>query len=380
MSEETMENQMEEIEKSIADIEDGSIVKGKVISVNDNEAILDIKYSSEAILSKKDLSYEDVSPKEILSEGDEIEVYVVKTETEDGNVIVSKLRADKVVGKKELEEALESGEVVNVKVFKEVKGGVLADYKSVKLFIPASLLSVNYIEDLGQFVNKELDVKIVELDFSENRIIGSRKAVEEVELKAKKEEVLANLAKDDIVEGTVTKLTNFGAFVDLGGIDGLIHISQMSWDRIDHPKEVLSEGQKVKVEVLKVDKEEERISLKLDTYTDNPWNDVDKYHKPGDVTEGVVKRIADFGAFIELESGIEGLVHISQVADHHVENINDELEVGETVQVKILDINKDRERIGLSMKDVINVAQQQEADEDDVTLGDVFGDKLKDLF
>lgn len=380
MTEERMEDLMEEVENSVSDIDNGDVVTGKVISVNEKEVILDINYSSEGVVERKELSNTNENPVDLVNEGDEIEVLVVELEGEEGNVVLSKVQADGIVGKREIEEAYNEKTNIEVKVFKEVKGGVLADYKGVTLFIPASLISVRYIEDLKVYVGETLEIKIEELDFDNNRIIGSRKAIEKEELKVKKAEILENLSKGDVVEGTVTRLANFGAFVDLGGIDGLIHISQMSWKRINHPKEVLKEGQKVEVEVLKVDAKEERISLKLENFNDNPWNDIGTTIQEGQVVDGVVKRITSFGAFVEITDGIEGLVHISQISDDHISSVEEVLEEGQEVQVKVLNIKKDQERIGLSIKDTVEeVAYEMEDDEDDLTLGDIFKDKLSGL-
>jgi ribosomal protein S1 len=380
MTEEKMEDLMEEVENSVSDIDNGDVVKGKVISVNEKEVILDINYSSEGVLDRKELSNTNENPVDLLNEGDEIDVLVVELEGEEGNVVLSKIKADGIVGKKEIEAAFNEKSNITVKVFKDVKGGVLADYKGVTLFIPASLISVRYIEDLKEFVGETLEIRIEELDFSNNRIIGSRKAIEKEELKVKKAEILDELEKGDVIEGTVTRLANFGAFVDLGGIDGLIHISQMSWKRINHPKEILKEGQKVKVEVLKVNAKEERISLKLENFDDNPWKDIENKLVEGQVVKGTVKRITGFGAFVEVIEGLEGLVHISQISDDHVDNVEDVLEVGQEVDVKVLNIKKDEERIGLSIKDTVEeVAYEMEEDESNLTLGDVFKDKLSGL-
>src|SRR6056297_162042 len=370
MTEEKMEDLMEEVENSVSDIDNGDVVKGKVISVNEKEVILDINYSSEGVLDRKELSNTNENPVDLLNEGDEIDVLVVELEGEEGNVVLSKIKADGIVGKKEIEAAFNEKSNITVKVFKDVKGGVLADYKGVTLFIPASLISVRYIEDLKEFVGETLEIRIEELDFSNNRIIGSRKAIEKEELKVKKAEILDELEKGDVIEGTVTRLANFGAFVDLGGIDGLIHISQMSWKRINHPKEVLKEGQKVKVEVLKVNAKEERISLTLEKFDDNPWKDIESKLVEGQVVKGTVKRITGFGAFVEVIDGLEGLVHISQISDDHVDNVEDVLEVGQEIDVKVLNIKKDEERIGLSIKDTVEeVAYEMEEDESSLTLG-----------
>ncbi len=380
MTEEKMEDLMEEVENSVSDIDNGDVVKGKVISVNEKEVILDINYSSEGVLDRKELSNTNENPVDLLNEGDEIDVLVVELEGEEGNVVLSKVKADGIVGKKEIEAAFNEKSNITVKVFKDVKGGVLADYKGVTLFIPASLISVRYIEDLKEFVGETLEIRIEELDFSNNRIIGSRKAIEKEELKVKKAEILDELEKGDVIEGTVTRLANFGAFVDLGGIDGLIHISQMSWKRINHPKEILKEGQEVKVEVLKVNAKEERISLKLENFDDNPWKDIEAKLVEGQVVKGTIKRITGFGAFVEVIDGLEGLVHISQISDDHVDNVEDVLEVGQEIDVKVLNIKKDEERIGLSIKDTVEeVAYEMEEDESSLTLGDVFKDKLSGL-
>lgn len=380
MTEERMEDFMGEVENSVSNIEKGDVIKGTVLSVNDKEVILNINYSSEGILERKELSNKNENPVDLLNEGDVIEVLVLEVEGEEGNVVLSKVKADEIVGKKEVETAFNEKTNLVVNVFKEVKGGVLADYKGVKLFIPASLISARFIEDLKIYVGKELEIKIEELDFKNNRIIGSRKVIEKEELAVAKKEVLEKLEKGQVIEGTVTRLAKFGAFVDLGGIDGLIHISQMSYKRISHPNEVLKEGQKVQIEVLKVDIKEERISLKLENFDDNPWTKIDSTIQEGEVIEGTVKRVTDFGAFVEVAEGLEGLVHISQISDEHVNSVSEVLEVGQKVTVKVLNIKKDEERIGLSMKDTVEeIAFEMEADEEEVTLGDIFKDKFSGL-
>ena len=380
MTEERMEDFMGEVENSVSNIEKGDLIKGTVLSVNDKEVILNINYSSEGILERKELSNKNENPVDLLNEGDVIEVVVLEVEGEEGNVVLSKVKADEIVGKKEVEVAFNEKTNLVVNVFKEVKGGVLADYKGVKLFIPASLISARFIEDLKIYVGKELEVKIEELDFKNNRIIGSRKAIEKEELAVAKKEVLEKLEKGQVIDGTVTRLAKFGAFIDLGGIDGLIHISQMSYKRISHPNEVLKEGQKIQVEVLKVDIKEERISLKLENFDDNPWTKIDSTIQEGEVIEGTVKRVTDFGAFVEIAEGLEGLVHISQISDEHIDSVSEVLEVGQKVTVKVLNIKKDEERIGLSMKDTVEeIAFEMEADEEELTLGDIFKDKFSGL-
>ncbi|MDM8534823.1 S1 RNA-binding domain-containing protein, partial [Clostridiaceae bacterium HSG29] len=254
------------------------------------------------------------------------------------------------------------------------------DYKGVRLFIPASLISTRFIEDLKIYVGNELEIKIEELDFKNNRIIGSRKSIEKEEMAAKRKEVLAKLAVGQVVEGTVTRLAKFGAFVDLGGIDGLIHISQMSYKRINDPSEVLKEGQKVEVEVLKVDEKEGRISLKLENFNDNPWLKINEKIQEGQIIEGTVRRVTDFGAFVEIAEGLEGLVHISQMSEDHIDSVAELVEVGQKVTVKVLEIKKDQERIGLSMKDTVEeIAFEMEDDEEELTLGDIFKDKFANL-
>jgi ribosomal protein S1 len=380
MTEEKMEDLMEEVENSVSNIEKGDVVKGTVLSVDDKEAILDINYSSEGILERKELSNKNENPVDLLKVDDVIDVFILEVEGEEGNVVLSKVKADEIVGKKEVETAFNEKTNLTVSIFKEVKGGVLADYKGVKLFIPASLISARYIEDLKVYVGTELEIKIEELDFANNRIIGSRKAIEKAELAVVKAEILEKLEKGQVIEGTVTRLAKFGAFVDLGGIDGLIHISQMSYKRINHPDEILKEGQKVQVEVLKVDIKEERISLKLETFDDNPWLKINDTIQEGQIIEGTVRRVTDFGAFVEIAESLEGLVHISQISEDHISSVSDVLEVGQKVTVKVLDIKKDQERIGLSMKDTVEeIAFEMEADEAELTLGDIFKDKLSGL-
>ncbi len=380
MTEEKMEDFMDEVENSVSSIKKGDVVEGTVLSVDDKEAILDINYSSEGILERKELSNKNESPLNVLKIGDQIDVLVLDVDSEEGYVVLSKVKADEIVGKNEVEAAFNEKTKLTVSVVKEVKGGVLADYKGVRLFIPASLISTRFIEDLKVYVGKELEIKIEELDFKNNRIIGSRKSIEKEEMAVKRAEVLAKLSVGQVVEGTVTRLAKFGAFVDLGGIDGLIHISQMSYKRINDPSEVLKEGQKVEVEVLKVDEKEGRISLKLENFNDNPWLKINEKIQEGQIIEGTVKRVTDFGAFVEIADGLEGLVHISQISEDHINSVSEVVEVGQKVTVKVLEIKKDLERIGLSMKDTEEeIAFEMEADEEELTLGDIFKDKFANL-
>jgi len=380
MTEEKMEDFMDEVENSVSSIKKGDVVKGTVLSVDDKEAILDINYSSEGILERKELSNKNESPLNVLKIGDQVDVLVLDVDSEEGYVVLSKVKADEIVGKNEVEAAFNEKTKLTVSVVKEVKGGVLADYKGVRLFIPASLISTRFIEDLKVYVGTELEIKIEELDFKNNRIIGSRKSIEKEEMAVKRAEVLAKLAVGQVVEGTVTRLAKFGAFVDLGGIDGLIHISQMSYKRINDPSEVLKEGQKVEVQVLKVDEKEGRISLKLENFNDNPWLKINEKIQEGQIIEGTVKRVTDFGAFVEITEGLEGLVHISQMSEDHIDSVSELVEVGQKVTVKILEIKKDQERIGLSMKDTEEeIAFEMEEDEEELTLGDIFGDKFANL-
>lgn len=380
---------MDEIDKSMTKLEKGAILKGTVMTVGEEDVIVNIGHMSDGIITKNELSSESgKEPSEIVSEGDEIDVYVLKADDGEGNVVLSKKRADQVVVWDELAAAFENGKTMDVTVKETVKGGVVAFVKGVRAFIPASQLSVAYVEDLESFVGQELNVKIIELNKEKKNVVLSRKEVEQGELKEKRAKLWETLLPGDTMKGEVKRLEKFGAFIDIGGLDGLAHVSQLSWKRVKHPSEVVSIGDQVDVEILSVDKEKNRLSLKVLNVQDNPWDNISAYHNVNDVVEGTVVRVADFGAFVALESGVEGLVHVSEISNEHIKHPKDALQAGQKVEVRILDIKPADQRMSLSIKAVdddsaaVEQAVEEFAQEGDATatLGDVLSDKLKDFF
>ncbi|MCH5138474.1 30S ribosomal protein S1 [Clostridiaceae bacterium UIB06] len=380
----SMDEVMGNIETSMKMIKKGEIVKGKVIRVTDDEAIVNIGYMSDGILPKKEISDDiDENLKNILKENDEIYVYILEMNDGEGNVVLSKKFADKEKAWDELQASLKNNTVFNVDVKEVVKGGVIAYIKGIRAFIPASQLSTTFVEDLNEFVGKTLEVKVIELDSEKQRVVLSRKEVEKEELKHKKEALLNSIKPGEKRKGIVSRLAKFGAFVDLGGLDGLIHISELSWKRVNDPSEVVSVGDTVEVYVLSVDKENNKISLALKDVSENPWSNVIKKYKIGDIVEGTVSKFLNFGAFVEIEPGVEGLVHVSEISEERVTKIDSVLSIGQSVKVKILDIDEKENKISLSIKEAVEKTkvdvQKYNDKEEEVTIGDLFKDKLKNF-
>lgn len=378
-------------ENMILEINEGDKVKGTVQSIEEKHVVLQLdgaKY--DGIIPISQLSSLRVeNAEDVVKVGDEIEAYVTKVEDkeEDGHYILSKRKLDESESFETLQQKFENGETLEAEVKEAVKGGLVVDV-GLRGFIPASLISTSYIEDFSDYVGKVLTLKIEELDQEKNRVILNHKVIEAEENKALKSERLQNLEEGAVVEGEVLRMTNFGAFVDIGDVDGLVHISQITHDHIDKVEDALSVGDKVKVKILSVDPENERVSLSIKAALPGPFETIDEKFKVGDVVEGEVMRLANFGAFVEIDKGLQGLVHISQISHDHIGNPSEVLEAGQKVKVKILDINKDEKRIGLSIKateeqtedfDTSYLNNQTTTDEDAPTLGDVFGDKFKDL-
>jgi small subunit ribosomal protein S1 len=358
----------------------GDVVKGKVVQVENNQALVDVGYKTEAILPVSELSslhVEQVS--DVLSVGDEVEVKVIRLNEEEEKLIVSKKAVDAEKAWKELQHKFDTGETLTAVVADVVKGGLVVDV-GVRGFIPASHVERHFVEDFSDYKGKELTLKVIEIDPEKNKLILSRKAVLEEEANRKKEETLASLEAGQVLEGTVQRLTDFGAFVDIGGVDGLIHVSELAWHRVGHPSEVLAEGDRIKVKVLKVDRENERISLSLKETQEGPWDQAAKVIEAGQVLKGTVKRLVSFGAFVEVYPGVEGLVHVSQIARRHIATPADVLEEGQEVRVKVLSIQPEQKRISLSIKEVEQEESRKEVEEFDnnnnnglnVTLGDVY--------
>ncbi|MEY8303107.1 bifunctional 4-hydroxy-3-methylbut-2-enyl diphosphate reductase/30S ribosomal protein S1 [Anaerosalibacter bizertensis] len=351
---------MKAIEDSMVYLQRGSIVKGNVILVTDNEVMVNVGYKSDGIIERTELSNDpNISPKELFKEGDEVDVYVIKLDDGEGNVVLSSKRVEDVKNWDEVEKIYENQEKVECKVIEVVKGGVIALVNGLRGFIPASLLSVKYVRNLDEYKGKTLLAKIIDFNRNKNKIILSRKEIEKEEIEEIKNKVWDSLEIGNIIEGEVKRITNFGAFVDIGGIDGLVHISDLSWNKIKHPSEVVSEGEKIKVEVLDFNRENNRISLGLKQILPRPWDVFMDSCKVGDIVKGEIVNLLDFGAFVRLDSGVDGLVHISQISNEHVNRPSDKLKVGGKVKVKIMDIDEEKERISLSIKE----ASEKDKDE-----------------
>ena len=333
-------------------INEGEVVHGTVVRVDKDEVLVDIGYKSEGVIPVAELSIRrNVNPADEVSLGDEIDALVMTKEDAEGRLLLSKKRARFELAWKAIEGAAESGEPVNGRVIEVVKGGLILDL-GVRGFLPASLVDIRRVQDLDEFLGKELRCKVIELNRSRNNVVLSRRAVLEDERKEMRQAILDRLNPGDVVEGTISNIVDFGAFVDLDGMDGLIHISELSWSHVNHPSEVLEIGQTVNVKVLDIDRERQRISLGLKQTQSDPWQQVLDSYGEGDVVEGRVTKVVTFGAFVEILPGVEGLVHISELANHHVENPREVVSQGDPVNVLILEIDGDRRRLSLSLKRV----------------------------
>mgnify|MGYP001104918574 FL=1 len=381
----SMNEIISDIEFSMKKVRSGEVIKGKVISVTDSEAIINLGYMSDGILPRSEISEDsEINPKDVLKENDEIYVYVSNMNDGDGNILLSKKEADKIKVWDELEDSLKNNNTFEVIVKEVVKGGVVTYVKGIRAFIPASQLSVSYVKDLNEFIGKTLNIKVIELDRSKERIVLSRREVESAELEVKKKSLWSEIKPGEKRTGVVSRLTKFGAFVDLGGVDGLIHLSELSWKRIKNPSEVVSIGDKVEVYVLDVDKENNRISLALKDVSEDPWNNIQDKYKVGSVVDGTVSKFLNFGAFVEIEPGLEGLVHLSEISEERILKPSDVLNIGNKVRVKILDIDSKAKRMSLSIKDSAEKSKEDfekyvDTQESGVSLGELFGDKFKDL-
>lgn len=362
----------------------GEIVKGTVVHVGQDEVMVDVGAKSEGVIPIRELSCCEVtSPQDVVKVGDEIEVYVLKAEDNEGRLILSKEKADAEKAWIKLEEALNSQEPVEGIVREVVKGGLLVDI-GVRAFLPASLVDRGYVEDLSNYLGQVIQARVIEMNRGRKKVILSRKALLEEDFARVRQEMLNNLQEGQVVKGVVRRLTQFGAFVDIGGVDGLLHISEMSWHRINHPSEVVKVGDELEVMVLRVDRENEKISLGLKQVLPNPWDTVEEKYPTGVVVKAKVVRLAPFGAFVQLEPGVEGLVHISHLADRHVAKPDEVVTEGEEVNVKVLSVDPAEKRIRLSIREVTKEKQEREYHEystsktqdtgDVVTLGDMFGD------
>ena len=352
------------IDSTIKYFDDGDIVEGTIVKVDRDEVLLDIGYKTEGVIPSRELSIKhDVDPNEVVSVGDAVEARVQQKEDKDGRLNHSKNRAQYEPPGGPIEKIKEEDGVVEGTVIEVVKGGLILDI-GLRGFLPASLVEMRRVRDLQPYVGKTLEAKIIELDKNRNNVVLSRRAWLEQTQSEVRQTFLNNLQKGQIRSGVISSIVNFGAFVDLGGVDGLVHVSELSWKHIDHPSEVVEVGQEVTVEVLDVDMDRERVSLSLKATQEDPWQHFARTHQLGQVTPGRVTKLVPFGAFVRVEEGIEGLVHISELAERHVEIPEQIVQVGDEIFVKVIDIDLERRRISLSLKQA-NEADGEVADEFD---------------
>lgn len=357
-------------------INSGDILKGRVIDVNDKEVMVNINYAFDGVITKEELTYDDKNPLDVVKKDDEITVYVVSPNDGEGYVLLSRVKALRITEQKEIEEAFKNNSEITVVVKETVKGGLVAYYGGIRIFIPGSQAGRGRIE-LETLVGKELSVKIIELDFKERKVVASRRVIEEEIYNKEKKALWASIKSGEKRQGTVTRIVKFGAFVDLGGVEGLIHLSDLAWERVNNAEDVVSVGDKVEVFVAEVDEAKGRIALVLKDSLKEPWKVHGDSIKEGDIFEGKVTRLAAFGAFVEILPGIEGLVHITEITDENITKPSEVLKVSDRVKVKVLNINKQERRISLSIKEAVEGNKEYMSYNDgdgEVTLGDLFKD------
>ncbi|HZK01767.1 MAG TPA: 30S ribosomal protein S1, partial [Anaerovoracaceae bacterium] len=363
-----MDDFMDEIDKQMILPNRGEVVEGEIVHVTDREIVVNLGCKKDGIIPKDELILKDGQElTDMFKAGDNIQAKVVKTDDGEGNILLSKKKLVINEHWDEINEALDNKAIVNAKVVREVKGGVIAVYKEVSGFIPMSQLSDRYVEKADEFIGKVLPVKVSRVDQRRNKAVFSHKAHLMEEKQKRIQEIWNALNVGDIVEGTVMRFTDYGAFVDIGGLDGLLHISEISWGKLKHPSEALDIGERIDVKILSMNSEKGKISLGLKQTQPEPWSVIDERYEAGQTISGKVVQIKEYGAFVELEPGLDGLVHISEIAHKRVTNIMDELSIGEIVQIKILDIDKERRRISLSIKETLDDSIMSEGSESAIT-------------
>lgn len=390
------ESFMDAFEKSFISLQTGQIVKGKVVGFNNSEVYVDIGYKSDGTIpADQFVDSSDTKISDVVKIGDEVEASVVRVNDAEGTVLLSKRKVDAIKGIETIEKAYETKETLTATVTEVINGGVIALCYGLRVFIPASQIGERYEKDLTKYINAKIKIRIIEFDKKKKRIVGSQRVVLKEEKEKKLQDIWNSIEIGKKYTGVVKSFTNFGAFVDIGGVDGLIHLSELSWGKIKHPSEVLKIGQQVEVTVLEFDKEKNRISLGYKKEQDNPWYNIDKKYKVGDVVKGTVVRLVPFGAFIELEKGVDGLVHISQISNIRIAKPDDVLKQGQEVEAKILDLDVENKKISLSIKEVNPIdkkvseqdKQQNEEDKEEEiptehkedmvnTIGDVLNGKI----
>jgi small subunit ribosomal protein S1 len=341
------------VERTVFEFKEGDIVAGTVVRVDPDEVLVDIGYKSEGVIPSNELSIRNAaSPEDVVSVGEEIEALVLQKEDESGRLVLSKKRAQYERAWGRIERVMKESGTVQGPVIEVVKGGLIVDI-GLRGFLPASLVDLRRVRDLHPFVGEVIEAKVIELDKNRNNVVLSRRAYLEEAQAEQRQAFLGELQPGDVREGTVSSVVNFGAFVDLGGMDGLVHVSELSWQHVSHPGEVVSVGDKVKVKVLEVDRDRERISLSIRQTREDPWEEFARSVETGAIIDGIVTKTVPFGAFVSVGEGVEGLVHVSEIALHHVESPELELSIGQHVRVKVTEVDADRRRVSLSIKQAL---------------------------
>jgi ribosomal protein S1 len=352
----------EMLEASLVSIHRGEVIEGTVISANSEEIYVNIGYKSDGIIPKNEYSnFPGVDLTKEVEEGQTIRAKVLKVNDGEGQVLLTYKRLQAEEGLKKIEEYCKEKTLITAKVNMVLSGGLIVVVDEVRVFIPASLVSDEYVNDLNEYKDKEITFIVTEVNAKKNRIIGNRRILLEKDRKERRDEVFSTISEGQVMEGTVKNITDYGAFVDLGGIDGLVHISELSWSRIRTPKDVVKVGQKVKVRIISINEEKKKISLSMKFKEDNPWNDAEKKYAEGTVVEGKVARMTDFGAFVELEVGIDALLHVSQISVKHVEKPKDVLKLGEIIKAKVTELNIESKKISISKKALEVVDEEPES-------------------
>ena len=346
----TPEDFPEVLEQTMVEFSNGDIIEGIVVNVDRNEIMVDVGYKSEGVIPSRELSIKkDTDPRDVLKVGEKIQALVINKEDDDGRLLLSVKRAKYEKAWKNIEKLTEQGSSVKGTVVEIVKGGLIVDI-GVRGFLPASLIDVRRIKELDSFQGQEIEAKIVEFDRHKNNIVLSRKAFMEEELSEERQEFLGDLEVGNVKDGKVSSIVNFGAFVDIGGMDGLVHVSELSWRHVENPNEVVKVGDKVSVKVLEIDNDKGRISLSIKQVTNDPWENFSLDFKEGDVAEGEVSKVVPFGAFVTIADGVEGLVHVSEISLDEIKSPELELGIGQKVQVKLIEIDSDKRKVGLSIR------------------------------
>jgi len=337
-------------EMTMVSLEEGDIIKGTVVKVNKDEVLVDVGYKSEGVIPPRELSVRyDLEPNKIISVNDTIEVLVLQKEDQDGRLILSKKRAESRRALEKIEEAYREDKLIKGVVIDLVRGGLIVDI-GMRAFLPGSLIDLKKVTDFNAYLDKEVTCKVINIDRQKNNVIISRKAYLEIEKKKVRDTFIQSVKVGQVKKGVISNILDFGAFVDLGGVDGLIHISELSWGHVNHPSEIVKIGDEVEVVILEVDKEKKRVALGLKQTQIDPWMELTKKYAMGDVVDGKVIKIVPFGAFVQIEKGIEGLVHISEIAVYSVEKPEEVVNIDDKIKVKIIDIDFDKRRIGLSIR------------------------------